>query len=54
MTSAEAKAILRSILKHHPFFRYAGYQPWGWDFRTFALLYPYGAMIYRKAWKAYH
>ena len=45
----DKKAIARAIFRNHPFFRYAGYQMFGWDWRTFGLLYPRSAMVLREA-----
>ena len=48
MTPDEALAILRAIRRNHPFFRYAGYQPWGFDMPTFRVCYPRSARIWRE------
>jgi hypothetical protein len=45
----DGKAIARSIFNNHPFFKYSGWQPFGWDWRTFGILYPRSAAILREA-----
>jgi hypothetical protein len=40
-------AIAKSIFRNHPFFKYAGYQPWGWDWQTFGACYPRSCKILR-------
>lgn len=42
-------AVAKSIRRNHPFFKYAGYQPWGWDWQTFRACYPRGARILYQA-----
>ena len=43
----DKKAIAKAIFKNHPFFQ--GYAMFGWDWRTFGLLYPKSARILREA-----
>ena len=49
MTEQQARAVWKAILRNHPFFRYAGYQPWGFDWATFNACYPRSAKILREA-----
>ena len=45
LTPDEARAVIRSMRRNHPFFAPGG-GAFGHDMRTFRILYPYGAFIF--------
>ncbi len=48
MKAEQARACWKSVLRNHPFFKYSGYQPWGWDWPTFHACYPNDARRLRE------
>lgn len=47
MNKSNARAVWKSILRHHPFFREGGM--FGFDFRTFHVSDPYACAILKRA-----